>query len=402
MTKERTGPYGDGYMQSDIEGILARLPEYEAAFEELRETFLTNLIMIGEIPAPTGGEGARADFLSNRLSEYNLQNCSKDEKGNALGVIPGNSRDNNILAVAHLDTLFSSQVDHTINVDPGGVIGPGIGDNSLGLAVLASLPPILERLNIQFDSNLILMGSTKSLEGGNIEGLRFFLNNFKKTISAGICLEGVKLGRLSYSSIGILRGEIRYAVPEEYDWTRFSSAGAIVNMTELINRILEIPTPHKPKTDIVLGAIESGTTYNTIPTKATLKFEIRSDSEEMVETLAKKIHSLTDEMTSMTGAIVDFKEMARRRTGGLNFSHPMNTTIRSIMKALDVVPRLHPSTSELSAFIDQEIPAVTIGISNGEHLGEKDERIFIDPIKKGVAQFIGLLQAIDKGVCCGT
>jgi tripeptide aminopeptidase len=333
----------------------------------------------------------------NRFTEYNLLNCSEDEKGNALGIIPGNSRDSHILVVAHLDTIFPSNVDHTITVQPDKVIGPGVGDNGLGLATLATLPMILEKLDIKFESNLILMGSSRSLGHGDIEGLRFFLDNFKKPITAGICIEGVKLGRLSYSSIGMLRGELKYQVPEEYDWTRFSSVGAIVNMNELINKILEIPLPRKPKTSIMLGSIRGGTSYNTIPTKASLKFEIRSESDEMVEDIAICIRSLAEEMTSMTGAMVEFVEMARRKPGGTQFSHSLNKTSRAILEHLGVTPRLSPSTSELSAFIDKNIPAVTIGLTNGERLGELDEMIQIEPMKKGIAQLIALLQAVDRG-----
>ncbi|MBF9015601.1 MULTISPECIES: peptidase dimerization domain-containing protein [unclassified Oceanispirochaeta] len=386
-------------MDKSCNEILERLPEYEEAVEKIKETLLTNLIMISEIPAPTFEEQDRNNFLLNRFTEYNLLNCSSDEKGNALGIIPGKSRDSNILVIAHMDTIFPSSIDHTITVQPDKVIGPGVGDNGLGLATLATLPMILDKLGIEFESNLILMGSSKSLGNGDIEGLRFFMDNFKKPITAGICLEGVKLGRLSYSSIGMLRGELNYEVPEEYDWTRFNSVGAIVNMNEMINKILEIPLPRKPKTSIVLGSIRGGTSYNTIPTKASLKFEVRSESEEMVEDLAVRIRSLADEMTSMTGAMVNFIEMARRRPGGTQFSHSLNKTSRAILERLGVTPRLSPSTSEVSAFIDKNIPAVTIGLTDGEHLGEMDEMIQIEPMKKGIAQLIALLQAVDKGYC---
>ncbi len=386
-------------MINSCQDILDRLPEYDRKIDEFKETLLTNLIMLSEIPAPTFEEQQRTRFLLNRFTEYNLQNCSEDEKGNALGIIPGDSRDSNILVVAHMDTPFSSKVDHTITVQPDKVIGPGVGDNGLGLAALATLPLILEKLDIKFESNLILMGTSRSLGSGDIEGLRFFLENFKRPITAGICVEGVKLGRLSYSSIGMLRGELRYQVPDEYDWTRFNSVGAIVNMNELINKILEIPLPRKPKTSIMLGSIRGGSSYNTLPTKANLKFEIRSETDDMVEDLAVRIRSLADEMTSLTGADVRFVEMARRKPGGTQFSHALNRTSRSILEHLGVIPRLSPSTSELSAFIDKNIPAVTIGLTNGERMGELDELIEIEPIKKGLAQLIAMLQAVDKGYC---
>ena len=195
----------------------------------------------------------------------------------------------------------------------------------------------------------------------------------------------------------MLRGELSYRIPEQYDWTKFNSVGAIVDMNELINRILEIPLPRKPKTTIVLGQMEAGTSYNSLPTKARLRFEIRSESDEIVSGLATKIRNLAEEMTSLTGAHVRFKEIARRKPGGTDFSHPLNTIGREILKKLGVTPRITPSTSEVAALIDKGIPAVTIGLSNGENAGEIDETIELEPISKGLAQLLAILKAIDMG-----
>ncbi|MFW6274385.1 MAG: hypothetical protein ACOC2P_00960 [Spirochaetota bacterium] len=69
------------------------------------------------------------------------------------------------------------------------------------------------------------------------------------------------------------------------------------------------------------------------------------------------------------------------------------------MKSLDINPRISPSTSELSAFIDHGIPALTLGLTNGENLNKPEESIDIDPIYNGLTQLLGLLIAIDKGYC---
>jgi metal-dependent amidase/aminoacylase/carboxypeptidase family protein len=148
-----------------------------------------------------------------------------------------------------------------------------------------------------------------------------------------------------------------------------------------------------------MGRIEAGTSYNTIPTKARLGFEIRSESEEIVSDLAKNISFLAEEMTSLTGAVVRFREIARRRPGGTDFSHPLNTTGREILKALGITPRITPSTSEVAALIDKGIPAVTIGLTEGENMGELDESIYLEPIRRGLAQLVGIIKAIDRG--CG-
>lgn len=384
-------------MKQIVNEFIDHFMEDRDAWKEVRETLLSNLILLSEIPAPTFYEYDRANALVNRYTGYEMLNCSVDEMGNALGIIPGKSNDNNIILVAHLDTLFPETVDHTVSINTDSIIGPGIGDNGLGLAAIATLPYILQRYDLQLESNLILMGSARSLGMGDIEGLRFFLNNFQGTIASGLCLEGVKLGRLSYSSIGMLRGELVYQIPEEYDWTKFSSEGALVNMNEMISKILEIPLPRKPKTTIVLGSIRGGSSYNTIPTKVALRFEIRSESDEIVDELTQEIDNLALEMSSLTGANVEFKVHARRKPGGTLFSHPLNRIAREIHGKLDIKTRLSPSTSELSAFIARGIPAVTLGLTDGENMGEENEQIDLSLLDKGLAQLMGLLLTLDKG-----
>jgi di/tripeptidase len=168
-------------------------------------------------------------------------------------------------------------------------------------------------------------------------------------------------------------------------------------MNDMINRILEIPLPRKPKTTIVLGQMEAGTSYNTLPTKAKLRFEIRSESEDIVSDLATRINYLAEEMTSKTGALVQYREISRRKPGGTDFSHPLNMMGRKILKKLGFTPRITPSTSEVAALIDKGIPAVTVGLTSGENAGEPDESVEIEPISKGLAQLTALLKAIDMG-----
>ena len=386
-----------GEMEDGFKNILASLPDYEKKLTELRETVLANLVMISEIPAPTFSEQRRVEFILNRMTEYGVQNTSTDEVDNALGVLPGTSGDKNILIVAHLDTYIEKTIDHTITVQTNRVTGPGVADNGMGLAIMTSLPAIMEFLDINLESNLILMGSSRSLGRGDIEGLRFFLSNTGLPLSAGICVESVKLGRISYTSIGMIRCEISYSIPEEYDWTRFGAVGSIVVINDVINHILEIPIPRRPRTSIVLGSIHGGTGYGKMATNAALRFEIRSESAEMALNLRDQIDHIVAEVSSNTGAEISFDVFAQRKPGGIPFTHPLVKNATEVMRSLEVKPRISPSTSELSGLIDHGIPALTIGITDGENIGLQGEFIYIDPIYKGISQLLGVILATDKG-----
>lgn len=385
-------------MSQSFEDILSSLSGIREATEDLKEILLANLVMAGEIPAPTFQEDERIEFLMNRFKEAGITKNSVDEVGNGIGILEG-KKDGNILLVAHADTVFGSKVDHTIQVQPETVTGAGVADNSLGLSVLATLPTFLEELDIELNHNLILMGATRSLGRGNLEGLRFFLSNFEQPIKAGLGIEGVKLGRLSHTSIGMKRGEITCEVPEEYDWSRFGDASAILTLNEVINHINEIRLPQRPRTSIVMGSVEGGSSFNTTALKAKLQFEIRSESSNMVQDIHQSMEEIVTEVSSRSGDTINLEIFAQREPGGIPFSHPLVRHTRRIMDQLSIEPRPGPSTSELSAFIDKNIPAITLGLTHGDNIHEANESIEIEPVYTGIAQIIGTLLAIDGGYC---
>ncbi|MDR8390303.1 M20/M25/M40 family metallo-hydrolase [Aliifodinibius sp. S!AR15-10] len=386
-------------MADSFNEILDSLASIEEQSREMKEILLANLVMLGEIPAPTFKEEERIEFLMNRFKEAELDQTSVDEVGNGIGMIEGEVGEENILVVAHADTVYSEKTDHTLTVQPDTVTGAGVADNSLGLAALATLPFFLDKFDIKLNHNLFLMGATRSLGRGNLEGLRFFLSNAKKPVKVGVGLEGVELGRLSHTSIGMQRGEVTCKVPEEYDWSRFGDASAILTINEVINKINQIKLPQRPRTSIVMGSISGGTSFNTTALQSTLGFEIRSESAEQVSDINRAIHEIVTEVSSKSGDTINLDIFAEREPGGIPFSHPLIRHTRQIMEKLEIESRPGPSTSELSAFIDHDIPAITLGLTHGDHIHETNENIEIDPTFKGIAQVIGTLLAIDGGYC---
>lgn len=384
-----------------FESIVKRIGGLPEALQGLQDVLLANLSMIAEIPAPTFDEAARAAFVQERFAELGYSDCSEDEVGNVAGVLRGSdtSADRNILLVAHVDTPVAATVDHTVMVQPDYVIGPSVADNALGVAVVAALPTVLERLGLSLRSTVFGLACSRGLGRGNLAGVRFFLDHAKLPLQFGLCVEGVQLGRLSYTSIGMIRGEIACEVPEEYDWTRFGAGGAISTLNDIISRMLEIPTPDRPRTTIVLGRIEGGTSASTVATRAALQFEVRSESAATVRQLLQDISYIIEEVSSQTGADIKMNVFARRRPGGIAFTHPLVRRTRRLMQSLSLAPRLSPSTSELSAFIDHRVPAVTVGLTSGEAMGRRNEAVRIAPIYTGLAQLLGIMLAMDGGYC---
>lgn len=372
--------------------ILSRL-------HECQDILLANLVMMAEKPAPTFGEEERVGFLLDRFRESGLDRISSDEMNNGVGMVPGRDGERTIAVVAHLDTLYDASVSHAVSLGPNRMKGIGLGENSVGAAVLASLPVLLESLGIHFKSNLLLAGVSRGLGRGDLGGIRFLLEQGDMELDVALCMKGSPLGRLNHRSLAMVRGEILCEVPDEFDYSRFGLNGAIVHLNEVMNSILAIARPSRPRTSIIFGSVEGGNTFGELATEARLRFEIRSESDQVVQEILAKIESIVLEVKTRNGTGVSLDLVAHRNSGGLPFDHPLVTQAVEVMNELELTPRVGPSMSELSAFIDEGVPALTLGLTKARNINTRQEEIEIEPLFTGITQVIRLLQELDEGEC---
>lgn len=384
-------------------GVPEVICEFPEALKPLRERILANLVMIAQMPAPTGYEVGRVRFLLDRFAEAGLSEATADEVGNAVGRLTGKRSDRTILLASHLDTIIPASHAHDVVVESDRVLGPGIGDNALGAAVVSLLPAILEHLQIELNSDLILLGSTGSLGRGNQAGLRFFLDHLPSRVDVGICVEGMQLGRVNYFSIGTARADITCSVRTQTEPSRsYGSESALVVLNHVINRILSIATPTRPYTRINMGRMNAGVSYDVEPDHAELGLEIVSHSDEMLEQVCNQIRDIVGEMSARHAVDVSFDVFFSTQAGGIPFSHPLVKSVLEVMEQLHVEPDQGHSPSELSELIRRGIPAVTLGVSRGRKARKSEpDHVMIDPILVGVAQLVGVILAIDDGVCDG-
>ena len=385
--------------ETSLESLLKKIPEQMERLKAVRETCLTDAVLLGEIPSPTFGEEERVRLALDRFRENGLDDPEIDEFGNASGTLPGTEGGASILVTAHADSVFSADTPHVLNVGPDSITGPGIADNAIGLAAVVGLPRLLEHLGVRLKDDLLLLANVRSLGRGNLEGARSFLETKQRPIRAGICVEGATQGRLSYSGLGTLRGEITLRIPTNYDWEGFGAAGAISHLTRFVNQLMEIPIPKEPKTKMIFGGLRCGSTFNTSPRRGSLRFEITSEDDDVLHDMEKQVSELSEQFSLETGISVGLEIVAKRENCGIPFSHPLVKTTRAIMDETGITPIVDPSTGDLNALIRAGHPGVTVGLTTAENLREENETIHLEPLFAGLAQLITLLQAIDQGLC---
>ncbi|SDN73573.1 Acetylornithine deacetylase/Succinyl-diaminopimelate desuccinylase [Desulfonauticus submarinus] len=384
-------------IDSQMSKILEEVRTFPLELEKLKEIVLANLVLIGEIPAPTGEEQQRISFVMERMVEYGVEMCATDELGNGLAFLPGRKGKQTILIVAHADTPFPANVDHTFSVNSTEVHGPGVADNSLGVAVLTSLPFLLDKLKIQLESNLLLLTSVRNLNQGNQEGLKFFLANSKQPIDVGIVLEGAPLGRLNFKSIASLGGLVSCQINR-----RISQESAIKILCQVISSLNSIPLPQETHTFLTLGAIQAGVSYKYPARHGRLQFQVRSSSDDTIKEITGIIYNLLDNISQQPGVSAHFRQIASSKCGGVDSNHPLVLCARKIHEVLKITPQDSIYSPAVSAFVEHKIPALCIGLTEAENVNYEDEFIEIEPLIVGIAQLIGILMAIDGGRQCKT
>jgi acetylornithine deacetylase/succinyl-diaminopimelate desuccinylase-like protein len=378
--------------------VIEMLPRIRAASDEMREILVANIVMIGEIPAPTGAEESRARFFSQRLNEGGLLHCFTDPMSNAFGLLPGTDGRRTIAVVTNGDTLVYETTDQTVEVRTDMLVGPFVVDNSLALGALAALPELFDKLQIRLRSNLLLLMASRCQGRGNLDGLKHFLSEARVKPDAGICFEGVQLGRLNYSCLGMRRGEITCRLPDNYNWAQYGNTGAIVPMSDVISRIGRIAIPRRPLTSMILGSIEGGVSYHNIARQAVLRFELRSESAEILAQIEEQLEDITEEVSSTFGIQAKLDIFAKREPGGLEIGHPFVRDARAILAAMNIQPMLYP-TSFMNALVAEGIPSITLGFTTGERrhdLDEIDETAAIGPMTAGLAQLVAAIISMDQ------
>ena len=379
---------------------LKNLTGYVDALRNMRETIIANIVFLGQIPAPTFHEKRRAIKFMDRLLENDVDECTTDGYQNPIGIIRGKQSDlSPIVIVAHLDTTFSKEIDHNYTISETTIRGPGILDNSAGVGVLASLPAIFKQLDLTFQSDIILAGVIQSLGRGNQRGMRHLVKTWPTPIRGAICVEGVELGRLSYYSEGMIRCDITCHIVAEKGVEYRFKPNAILVLHELINQIMAIPLPQKPRSRIIIGKISGGLKHGMIALDATLGLEIQSDSVKMVKTIFEDIKDMVTGISHEFGVRMKLETLSTVTASRLRYNHPLVKAAGQVMETLGIDTVGEPSESELSILLSKKIPAVTLGLTHGENYHQPKSQLEIEPMFTGIAQVIGVLQAIDSGVC---
>lgn len=350
-------------------------------------------IAIQQIPAPTFAEASRAAHVAVQFRSLGLTQVEIDDHCNVYGLLAGrNPAAPAIMISAHTDTVFPQSTDLTIRREGETIFGPGLGDNSIGVAGLFALVEAFRYLQITPACDLWFVAPSREEGLGNLDGMRAAFARLKSRVTRVINVEGLALGHVYHAGIAVRRLKISAHAPGGHSWLHFGRPSAIHALMELGGRISALQPPQTPRTTFNIGIIEGGQSINSIATYAALWLDLRSEETSALTAFEKRVRA---EIAALTPDEVTFKVevVGDRPSGSVAPDHPLVEQAMAALLQVGIRGTLETGSTDGNIPLSQGCPTVTVGITRGGNAHRLDEYVDVSGVEQGLRQLLLLTLA---------
>jgi len=368
---------------------------------KLAERVIELAIQIQQIPAPTFEEGRRAEFVRGLFEREGLEDVFVDEVGNVLGrfqVKGQRSQVKPLVVSAHLDTVFPVETDLRVRREGDKVFGPGIGDNSLGVAALfgllwglregATLPSPLAPLPQGEGSRDVWFVANVCEEGlGDLRGMKAVVERFGAEVTGYLILEGMALGCVYHRGTGVKRYCITAKTAGGHSWSDYGKPSAIHELSKLVVELTSMKLPESPRTTMNVGKISGGTSINVIASEAWMELDLRSEEQESLTELISKVEKKIEE-AKQADVTFEAEVIGQRPAGEISIDHPLIQLAQECIREQGLEPALTSGSTDANIPLSKGYPALVLGITTGGGAHTTNEFINTGLVEKGLGQLV--------------
>lgn len=364
---------------------------------EFTDRMIELAIQIQQIPAPTFDETKRAEFVRGLFSDEGLQDVSMDEWGNVYGrwtIDDGRSNKAKPLIVsAHLDTVFPKETNLEVKRDGEKIFGPGLGDNSLGVAALFGLLWGLRGANFHPSGDLWFVANVCEEGLGDLRGMKAVVERFGADVQAYLVLEGLALGHVYHRAVGVKRYRLTARTTGGHSWSDYGKPSAIHELAKLVVQLTSLELPAHPRTTMNVGKISGGTSVNVIASEASLDLDLRSEGQEALTELISRVEKIIHN-ANRNEVRIDATVIGQRPAGEVSPSHPLVRLGEDCLREQGIHPILTSGSTDANVPLSKGYPAIVLGISSGGSAHTVHEYINTEPVAFGMEQLVSFVQRV--------
>ncbi|MEO8335328.1 MAG: M20/M25/M40 family metallo-hydrolase [bacterium] len=357
-------------LSGESSSLFSRLAPARARLAANDDRLLDTQIALSEIPSPTGAEMARGASVAERFRALHLGDVRIDGVGNVLGVRQGETDERPVVICAHLDTIFPEGTPVGVSRDGRQLCGPGIVDNSRGLAAMLALAEAIDGRRLRTRRSIMFAATVGEEGAGDLRGVKHLFASLTLPPSACIALDGAGDDRIVTRALGARRYRVTFKGTGGHSWAAFGVANPVHAAGAAAAKLAAMPLPRLPRTTLSVCRIGGGISVNAIPDEAWLEIDLRSSSRDTLERCA-------DEIEQAIRAAVR-QENARRASGSapltwsmvtigdrpcgeVDVDHPLVLAAVSATRAIGRTAELATASTDANVPISLGVPAIAIG-----------------------------------------
>lgn len=373
------------------------------------ENTLKEQLEIVQIPAPSNDEGERTADFARRLRQMGYEPVT-DQVGNVYATIPGSDPEGPTVVVAgHLDTVFPRTLPLELTEQDGVYRCPGICDDTRALAEVLSLARAFKATGLRPVGNLILCGNVGEEGLGDLRGTKELFRTLP--IDAFISLDHWGVEDILLDATGSKRYQITYTAQGGHSFGAFGKPNPIHAMGRAINAIAQLKGKEQPKTTFNVGVVSGGTSINSIPNRAQMLVDIRSNSAQCLAELESTILELarqaaqqeTDHWQHEDQVQIEIKLIGDRPAGSQPHDGLMAQVFGQVMEAMGRQMKVsEPGSTDCNVPVSLGIPAAVLGYGGtGGNCHNPEEWYQPDPEYPGPQHTLLMLLALTglEGAC---
>jgi tripeptide aminopeptidase len=344
-------------------------------------------IQIQQIPAPTFHEQKRAEFVRGLFLAERLNDICTDETGNVFARLRGKGEEKPLVVTAHLDTVFPIDTDLQVTRGSELIHGPGLGDNSLGVASLFGLLWSLQEREIQLRGDVWFVANVGEEGLGDLRGMKAIVDHFGGEVHTYLVLEGLALGHVYHRAVGVKRYRVTARTSGGHSWSDYGQPSAVHELAKLVVALTSFELPSHPRTTMNVGRISGGTSVNVIASEASLDLDLRSEGQESLAALVSAADKLIQK-ANRTGVSIEAQVIGQRPAGEISVNHPLVILAKECLREQGLEPGLISGSTDANVPLSKGYPAIVLGITTGGSAHTIHEYINTPPIVKGMEQLV--------------
>ena len=353
-------------------------------------------IQIQQTAAPTFEEKQRAEFVRERFIQEKLKDVSMDSTHNVYGRLAGNKNSKPLIVSAHMDTVFPSETSLHMTRDEDRIYGPGIGDNSLGVAALFGLSWMIRERKIELKNDVWFVANICEEGLGDLRGMKAVVDRFGENVKAYLVIEGMSLGHIYHRAIGVRRYRVMAKTAGGHSWSDYGQPSAVHEAAKLVTKIAELSVPVIPRTTLNIGKICGGTGINVLASEATFELDLRSESPQALNALVQQVEGMI-RSANKEGVKIEFEVIGERPAGEIAPTHPLIRLAEECLREQGIKSELTSGSTDANIPLSRGIPSTVLGVTTGGGAHTVHEYIEVGPVEKGMEQLVRFVERVGAG-----